>query len=221
MRSMRVWERIGTVAVAAALTAGVMAACSGGDNGSKASASAGSDAGAAKKAEQAAQDADYATAVAQVPAAHCDGRCPSRATVNFWIDIWKVPGQLDFVYYRENGQTTGYYVFAGPPVSLCTSITPPYTTKKINADGSGGADEDVIVSAPGMDGVYYSGGDCNRLYGKDATTGRYIGFMIGYGASIVESTTPMPQYAQAPKLGDADAAKATVDPKTGVAKVAP
>lgn len=112
---------------------------------------------------------------------------PTRETINFWMDTWEEEGKISYVYLlASNGQEIGYYVFEGLPVSYCASLTPTYERKN-------GYDRDHIVDAPAMDGVWYSGGQCNQYYGKDAGTGSFIEFTIGGSQSYLLTEQPLPK----------------------------
>jgi hypothetical protein len=115
---------------------------------------------------------------------------PSRETINYWIETWNKPGKLSFVYLMAgNGQFVGYYVLKGLPVSYCAALTPNYEFR--NRD-TGDFHGDILVPAPGVDGVYYSGGQCNQYYGVDATTGAYIEFSIGGSLNYLLFDQPLP-----------------------------
>lgn len=117
---------------------------------------------------------------------------PTRETINFWINTWEEPGKLAYVYMMaSNGQLVGYYIFEGLPVSYCALLTPTYEGYDFNKDGNDS--EDVIVQAPSIDGVYYSGGQCNQYYGKDATTGSYLEFSVGDGLNYLLYEEPLPR----------------------------
>src|SRR5699024_4583368 len=50
----------------------------------------------------------------------------TRETVNFFTETWNKEGQLAYVYLQNSeGKMIGYYALDGPPVSMCTSLTPP------------------------------------------------------------------------------------------------
>lgn len=116
---------------------------------------------------------------------------PTRSTVNYWIETWDEPKKLAYVYLlASNGQLIGYYVFEGPPVSMCASLTPTYKFTEI--DG-GEYNADALVPAPSVDGVYYSGGQCNQYYGRDATSGAYMEFSIGGGINYLLYDQPLPR----------------------------
>lgn len=116
---------------------------------------------------------------------------PTRDRVNFWVDTWDEPDKLSFVYLLgSNGQLVGYYVFKGLPVTYCAALTPTY--ERLQIDG-GEFGMDAIVPAPSVDGVYYSGGQCNQFYGEDATTGTYIEFTVGGSLNFLVYEEPLPR----------------------------
>lgn len=138
------------------------------------------------KAERTVRNSGYKQLAAQQPA-HTMAYSPSRDTINFWIDTWGKPGKLSYVYLlASNGQMIGYYVFKGLPVSYCAALTPTY-------DVYGSADGNLVLPAPGVDGVYYSGGQCTAFYGKDATTNSYIEYTVGQGISALVYERPLPR----------------------------
>lgn len=147
------------------------------------------------KAEQKVQGDSYNAQVAQQPA-HRMKYSPTRDTVNFWIDTWSKPNKLSYVYLQSaSGELLGYYVLKGLPVSYCAALTPTY---KIRDDSDGG---NLLLPAPGVDGVYYSGGQCNSYYGKDATTGSYIEFTLGLGINELLYDQPLPNHPNVQPLG--------------------
>lgn len=153
--------------------------------------------GAAQKNEQVTQQSNYNRLVAADPA-HTMAHSPTRDTINGWIDTWSKPGKLAYVYLQNAaGDITGYYVFKGLPVSYCTSLTPNY--KIIVPEVTGDNTVPLAVPAPAIDGVYYSGGECNTYYGFDATTGAYIEYTAGLGINVLLYDQPLPPQ----KIGDA------------------
>lgn len=129
--------------------------------------------------------------IAGTPAHTCE-KCPTRKTINFWIDTWNVPGQLAFTYIRTgNPESDGYYVLDGPPVSYCAALTKTWTYEGTPDDDSSVLDQKVPRRS--LDGVYYSGGQCSAYYGRDASTGAYIEFSIGQGQNYFLSTQPLPK----------------------------
>jgi hypothetical protein len=147
-----------------------------------------------QKAESRTQQSNYDKLVAQYPA-HTMNYSPTRKTINFWIDTWSKPGQLAYVYLmNSNGDFTGYFVFQGPPVSMCTALTPTYQIKTKGDSGQ------VVVPAPSIDGAYYSGGECNTYYGKDAQTGAYVEFTIGQSSNMLLYNQPLTGHQNVPKL---------------------
>lgn len=137
------------------------------------------------------QQSNYERLTAQQPANSAD-YSPSRETINFWLDTWgQEPGKLSYVYLlASNGQMVGYFIFEGLPVSYCASLTPTYRWEDIPNDGGHAHTQ---VPAPAMDGVYYSGGQCQAYYGKDAVSGSYMEYTIGNGISALVYDRPLPR----------------------------
>lgn len=153
--------------------------------------SACNDGGKPQKTEAQIRDASYAR-LAKLQPAHEMGYSPTRDTINFWIDTWSKPNKLSYVYLQaSNGQLIGYYIFKGLPVSYCAALTPTYTFVGTPHDGSDALDQKV--PAPSVDGVYYSGGECNAYYGRDATTNSYIEYTVGTGISALIYEQPLPR----------------------------
>lgn len=177
-------KRFIALAVALLLAALALTACQNGD-------------GKGQKKESQAQESTYNKLVSQEPA-HTMTYSPTRKTINFWIDTWSKPNALAYVYLQNsNGDLIGYYVLQGPPVSMCTSLTPNYRL----VDPGGSSDNgDITVPAPGMDGVYYSGGECNTYYGKDATTGAYVEYTVGLGINVLLYNQALPNHPNVPNL---------------------
>lgn len=179
-------NRIATIALSLIASVGLLSAC-GSDSGGKGQAS-----------DSKRQQSNYDRLVSQEPA-HSMGYSPTRRTINFWIDTWSKPGKLAYVYLQNaNGDLIGYYVLAGPPVSMCTSLTPNY---KLKGEGGGDSSSEIVLPAPGMDGVYYSGGECNTYYGEDATTHAYIEYTAGLGINVLLYDQPLPNHPNVQPLG--------------------
>jgi hypothetical protein len=137
-----------------------------------------SSSGDGQKVESGTQQSNYDRLVAQDPA-HTMDVSPTRNTINFWIDTWgKNPDKLAYIYMLDStGQTTGYYILKGLPVSYCVGITPPY--KIIQDQNDNGQ---MAVPAPSIDAAYYGGGGaCNTYYGRDASSGSYVEFTVNAG----------------------------------------
>ncbi|MFW6723843.1 hypothetical protein ACHZ98_27545 [Streptomyces sp. MAR4 CNY-716] len=122
---------------------------------------------------------------------------PTRETINKWVDNWEKPGKLSYVYLQNANGEYGYFVLEGLPVSYCAMLTPP---EDVDTSSTGM----VTKTAPGMDGVYYSGGQCSAYYGFDATTGAYLEFTIGSNQSFFLYDKPMalPEFRDATPLGE-------------------
>lgn len=118
----------------------------------------------------------------------------TRETINFFTETWNEKGQLAYVYLQNSdGKMIGYFVLDGPPVSMCTSLTPNF---RVESGGNG----KVVTPAPGTDGVYYGEGDCNRYYGKDATNGTYVEFTVGMGINMLLYTEPLTNHPNVENL---------------------
>jgi hypothetical protein len=133
------------------------------------------------------QQSTYERLTANQPAQSAD-YSPTRETINFWLETWgQEPGKLSYVYLlASNGQMVGYFIFEGLPVSYCASLTPTYRVRD-DMDGN------LVLPAPAMDGVYYSGGQCQAYYGKDAVAGSYMEYTIGNGISALVYEQPLPR----------------------------
>lgn len=150
----------------------------------------------AQRSESRRQQRSYQDLAAAQPA-HGMNYSPTRNTINTWVDTWTVRGQLAFTYIlNQQGEPVGYYVFEGPPVSYCASLTPTY---KLVDPGGSSDNGNISVPAPSLDGVYYSGGQCIQYYGKDALTGRLLEFTAGGALNFINSTQPLA--ITAPPLG--------------------
>lgn len=145
----------------------------------------------ATKKETTTQQNNYSKLVARQPADSMD-YSPTRDTINFWIKTWGKPGKLSYVYLQNSsGDLLGYYVLKGLPVSMCTSLTPTY---QLVSPGGSTDNGKISVPAPGMDGVFYSGGECNTYYGEDATSGAFIEFTAGLGINVLLYDQPLPNH---------------------------
>ena len=142
----------------------------------------------ATQRERKAQGTNYEQLQNKQPAQGMD-YSPTREGLNKWMETWEEPGKIAYVYLlASNGQKVGYYVFEGLPVSYCASLTPP--ERAFEDNGETGI---VTMTAPSMDGVYYSGSQCNQFFGYDATTGSYIEFSTGSGINFFVTEQPLPE----------------------------
>lgn len=158
----------------------VLAACEEGDS--------------AQKKEMDTQQSTY-TKLTEIEPAKEMTNPKTRETVNFWTETWNQRDQLAYVYLQNSeGSMIGYYVLDGPPVSMCTSLTPNYEIKHKNSEGR------VVVPAPGIDGVYRSAEDCSRYFGKDATNGSYVEFTVGMGINMLLYTEPLTNHPNVENL---------------------
>jgi len=146
--------------------------------------------------ERAARQSGYEKASKRQPA-HVMKYSPTRETISKWGKTWEKEGKLSYVYLLNSmGDTVGYYVLKGLPVSYCASLTPTWDFTR--QDG-----KYHQVPAPGIDQVYYgnSGGLCSTYYGFDATTGAYIEYTTGQGINALLYDQPLPRFEDAKPLG--------------------
>lgn len=159
-----------------------------------------SDGSSGETTDQKSGQANQNKLVKQEPALNMD-YSSTRATINFFTKTWGVKGKTAYVYLMNNeGNVIGYYVTEGPPVSMCVSIRPTYKLKDVEGDGFGPS---LVVPAAGADGAYYSGGECNTYYAKDANTGAYIQYTAGQGINPLLFDQPLSPgiVKDAPNLG--------------------
>lgn len=110
---------------------------------------------------------------------------PARETINDWVETWSEPGKLSYTYFlNADGEAWGYYVLQGLPSSYCAMLTPNYD---ILGNSSAGY---TIAPAPGIDGTYSSGAQCDTFFGIDATTGTQVQWTAGLGVSTMTYEEP-------------------------------
>lgn len=145
--------------------------------------------------ETKAKEKNYDKLVANQPAGKME-YSPTREAINQWVKTWGKRGKLSYVYIQNAKGEYGYFIMKGLPTARCEMLTP---TEKVDSSTNG----KVVVSLPGMDGVYSSGSMCNAYYGFDATTGAYIEFTVGTNQSffLFDKPMTMPEYASAQQLG--------------------
>jgi hypothetical protein len=146
---------------------------------------------------------NYNHLVAEDPA-HKMEHSPTRKTINDWIDTWgKDPNKLAYVYLQNAKGDYGYFVIKGLPVSYCAALTPP---DRVDSSSNG----KVTRPAPGMDGVYYSGGQCSSYYAMDASTGAYLEWSVGANQSyfLYDQPLNLPQFKSATPMGPTTIEKA-------------
>lgn len=80
--------------------------------------------------------------------------------------IWYI-----YVYTRGLPEPLGFYIADAPPTPYCAFLTPPEQI----IDFNGPLSEEHSLTAPGLDGVYYSQGDCNNIqYFWDEASGAMV-----------------------------------------------
>lgn len=94
----------------------------------------------------------------------------SREAINEWLKRVDVPNKLWYIYLlSDSGAMIGYHVSRTIPLSYGVSITNP--AQRIT--GSWG---NVVMPAPGLDGVFYTGSDPSIHFCFDAETDALITF---------------------------------------------
>lgn len=155
-------------------------------------------------AENKSRQSNYNKLVTQQPA-HAMTYSPTRATKNFWIDTWSQPNKLAYVYLiNAGGDTIGYYITKGLPVSYCTSLIPPYQLQQADLGEYNGK---VVVPGPSVDGTFSSSSNCNEFYGQDATSNMYIEYSTGQGINALIYDRPVDRFKAAQPLGEATTAE--------------
>ncbi len=121
-----------------------------------------------QSADQEAQQSIHADAQAAVPVNQTQNFL-ARQAINEWLERQDVPNKLWYVYEHAEGTGVilGYYVSKTMPLSFGVSITNP---QQIVVKRFGGVSGNFIrvMSAPAMDGVFYSGADPTLYYFVDA-----------------------------------------------------
>jgi hypothetical protein len=130
--------------------------------------------------EQSIQQQNYDSMTKSEPAVKMP-YSPTLRTINFFAETWgHDPDKLSYVYLSDqNGQTMGYYVLKGLPVSYCAQRFSPV---RQDWSGNGGA---LNIPMPALDGAYYTTGPCSTLYGRDANTNGYVEWTLASGIMSV------------------------------------
>ena len=93
----------------------------------------------------------------------------SRKAINEWSKRMDTPDKLWYVYeYSEAGAVLGYYISRTVPLSYGVGLTNPQ--QKVY----GGSAGNVVIAAPGVDGVFYGGVDNTLYFFFDAETDTLI-----------------------------------------------
>lgn len=123
----------------------------------------------------------------------------TRETVSRWIEQSNEPDQTHYVYVMLPGVGfIGYYVADSAIVNICTSLTPPQRLERMSPHNKGSSVSytDVLVSSPGLDGVYYGEAGCDQYYFFDAETGA----KIEMGGQMAFFTSTVPLVMDVPRL---------------------
>ena len=105
----------------------------------------------------------------------------AREDINWYLQ--ETEGRHTWYVYALSftGEPLFYIVSDMKPRNICVSITAPDRVDTLN---------NVLRSAPALDGVYYGGAGCNAYYMRDAATGGFIE-LAGDTFSLVSSKTPL------------------------------
>ena len=105
----------------------------------------------------------------------------AREDINWYLQ--ETEGRHTWYVYALSftGEPLFYIVSDMKPRNICVSITAPDRVDTLN---------NVVRSAPALDGVYYGGAGCNAYYMRDAATGGFIE-LAGDTFSLVSSKTPL------------------------------
>jgi len=122
---------------------------------------------------------------------------PNLETSNFYADTWyHEQGKLAYTYvFSLTGEAFGYYITVGPMLTNCATANQPYKKESIDTGDFTG---ETIVPERGSDGLYYSGGQCDTYYGRDAISGAYVEFT---DLSFSTSDQPLPAFSNAKAIG--------------------
>ena len=82
------------------------------------------------------------------------------------------------------GEPLFYIVSDMKPRNICVSLTAPDRMDRV------GSATTVVRRAPALDGVYYSGGSCNAYYVRDVATGSFIE-LAGDTYTLISSKLPL------------------------------
>lgn len=98
----------------------------------------------------------------------------SRQAINEWLRRMDTPNKLWYIYLRaESGAFIGYHICKTVPLSYGVSITNPARIADI------GGEPDLVMPAPGLDGVFYTGVDPTLYFCFDSETDALILFALG------------------------------------------
>lgn len=130
-----------------------------------------------KEADRDTQEQVHSKLQDAVPVPEIDGAA-AREAVAKHLERWQDSSVVSYVtVLAQAGQPIGYYVAQGKVASTCQMLTSP-DTRVPSTNGN------VVMSAPALDGTYYTGGECGVFF-FTADTDAYVelGPRIGYIAS--------------------------------------
>ena len=127
----------------------------------------------------------------------------ARNAINRWSKRMDDPSKVWYVYeFSETGSVLRYYISSTVPLSYGVSLTSPMMPFEgiIHLDGGGDSSvayvEDLVLPAPGVDGVFYAGVDEDLYFFFDAETDALV--MTNNRLSF--SDKPIALYADAPRI---------------------
>jgi hypothetical protein len=98
----------------------------------------------------------------------------ARKAINKWARRMDTPNKLWYIYLRaESGAFIGYHICNTVPLSYGVSITNPQRVVEL------GNEQDVVMPATGIDGVFYTGADSGLYFCFDTETDALMLFHIG------------------------------------------
>ena len=134
-----------------------------------------------------------AKANAAVPA-YEPQKFPARTDINTYLLETEDRSEWYIYLLNKDGQPIFYMVSGMQPRNLCTSLTAPERIvdgRFVDDTGDDYWIENVVVSAPALDGVYYGGTDCGQTqYMTDLATGNFIQ-VSGTQFTLISSKVPL------------------------------
>lgn len=107
----------------------------------------------------------------------------TRRNVQRWTEeVNQIKPWYNYIYVDGVSTPLGFFISDSPFTSYCAFLAPP--EQVLDRYGT-----DVVVSAPGIDGVYYGKGNCNDTnYFFDEATGSMVQIK---GFNLITTTNPI------------------------------